>query len=291
MPGTPKPVGASGGLPVVWNAVTQKFQSLDSRVTALEGAHTPGVFDKWGNAVEVTGSNLNQIVTIGASHTVAGVKVATGIADGTAGRAVLSGPATTTITLTRGSTSATVGTVTGASLAVGQVIGAANVNDPSTGTATPAITPGTTITAVSGSSVTLSQGAAESGTNLYCAAGRYILQQDSGWIPLALASGIGAYYGDRTPSVRLLGDRVELKGTLQNNTGGTVAAGTTLATIPSGYRPNIVGVPGLRFIVFVTCSANLDSIEIPGTGTISTVTQGWLSTGMVDLDGVSYSLT
>lgn len=292
MPGYPKPVGSNAGLPPIWNATMQGIQHAQRMNAALAAGATQGLLpDQWGNATEVYGSNLDQEVTIGATHGNAGVLVRTGIAAGTSGRAVLSGPAITTITLTKGNTSATVGTVSGASLAAGQVIGAANVNDPSSGTATPAITPGTTISAVSGTSVTLSQNAAESGTSLYCAAARFILQQDSGWVPLTLSSGIGAYYGDRTPSARLLGDRVELKGSLQNNTGATIAAGTTVATIPSGYRPNVVGVPGLRFIVFVTSTQNFDSIEIPSAGTISTVTQGWLSTGIIDLDGVAYSLT
>lgn len=272
MPGTPKPVGASGGLPVVWNAVTQKFQSLDSRVTALEGAHTPGVFDKWGNAVEVTGSNLNQIVTIGASHTVAGVKVATGIADGTAGSASLSGPSTTTITLTQGSTSATVGTVSGAALDVGQVIGAANVNDPSNGTPTAAITPGTTISAISGSSVTLSQPAAESGTNLYCAAGRYILSQDTGWVAITLGPNVTELSGYGIPSARLQGDIVRLKGAVH-----ATATTFTLGTVPVGLRPT-------AWAYF----ANQWTVDT--SGVISS--QFSLSSGQnFGLDGITYSLS
>jgi hypothetical protein len=210
MPGTPKPVVDPRFGPA-WTPVLQNAQANKQQAAALNsGAAQGNLLDQYGNTIQVSGSDLNQIVTIGATFGQSGVQVSTGLPSGTAGLAVQSGPTTTTITLTQGSIAATVGAVAGA-LAVGQVIGAANVSDPSSGTATPAITPGTTIAAVSGSSVTLSQGAAESGTSLFCAASRFILQQDSGWVLLtSFASGISA--GNPAPAYRLVGDRVQISG-------------------------------------------------------------------------------
>lgn len=170
MPGTPEPTGRgpNGLPPFVW-ALVQAVRNQGMSISQLVAGATAGVIpDQYGNAVEVAGTNLNQVVTIGASHGQAGVQVATGIASGTAGRVKQSSLHTTTVTLTKGSTSATLA-VSGA--ANGQVIGAANVTDPSSGVATPAITPGTTVSSGGGTtSIVLSQAAAESGTGLFCAA-------------------------------------------------------------------------------------------------------------------------
>ena len=167
MPSYPAPVGRNGGLPPIWNAVFQTMQALNSRVAgAIQGAVQGNIVDQYGNAVEIAGSNLAQTVTIGASFGQAGVLVGTGVTG--AGRAVQQNLATTTITLTKGSVSATV--ASGAGLSHPMVIGAADVSDPTSGLATPAITPGTTIGSITGTAVTLSAPAAESGTGLFCAA-------------------------------------------------------------------------------------------------------------------------
>lgn len=237
MPGVPDPVGVGqNGLPPFWTAVLGAIKDQQQATNGLAGGAPAGwITDQWGNVTELSGANLAQIVTIGAAHLQAGVLVSTGLPAGTAGRAVFSGPAITTITLTKGSASATVGTVTGASLAKGQVIGAAIISDPSSGTPTSAITPGTTISNVSGTSVTLSQNAAESGSGLYCAAGRFVLQQDSGWVDLSLTSGFGVLLGD-TPAARLISDTVELRGSVINNSAGSwgIAA---FVTLPSDLCP------------------------------------------------------
>ena len=181
MPGSPQPVGQNGSLGPWWNAVISALTSLQQQVASLKGGATqgPNIVDMFGNTVEVSGTNVDQTVTIGASHGQAGVQVMTAIgtpAAPIAGRAIAQNAAadvtkppwvTTTITLTKGSTTGTVASATG--LANGMVIGAANVSDPSTGIATPAIVPGTTFT-ISGTTVTLSQAAAESGSGLFCAA-------------------------------------------------------------------------------------------------------------------------
>lgn len=175
MPGTPRPSGSNQGLPVIWNALVQSMRSHNSRIAALEGARTPSVFDKNGNTLELSGTNLSQTVTIGANiyaaTPVAGVRVQTGLTG--AGRAKQAGLATGTVTLTAGTNTATI--VTG-SFTAGQQIGAANVTDPSSGTATPAIVPGTVIASIAGSTMTLTPpsgytfAVAESGTGLYAAA-------------------------------------------------------------------------------------------------------------------------
>lgn len=293
MPGVPAPVGIGpSGMPPFLNAMLQATQGTQAAVNGLAGGAPAGwVVDQNGNVEELSGANLNQIVTIGAAHLQAGVLVSTGIASGTAGRAVQSGPATTTITLTKGSTSATVGTVTGAVLAQGQVIGAALVNDPTTGTPTSAITPGTTIAALSGSTVTLSQGAAESGTGLYCAAARFILQQDTGAVSLvgAVATNVTASTpatGGYTLAVRLQGDIVRFKGNIQVSAGFT--AGQTLLTIPSMFYPaenldvSVSGLLGSTPVAF--------PLQVLTSGIVSAPVA--LSSGTIlFLDGLTYTLS
>jgi len=236
MPGTPGPVGKNGPFSPHWNAVLGAIRGSQDGVRALQvGAQNTNILDQYGNTIQVSGSNLNQIVTIGSSFQQAGVQVSTGIPSG-AGLATQSGPSITSITLTKGSSSATVGAVSGAALAVGQVIGAQERLDPALGVQEPSLTPGTTIATVSGSSITLSQGAAEGGTNLYCAAARFIVQQDTGWEALSLATNINNG-GGYPAAARQAGTIISLCGQLVNNTGSTTASGAVWATLPSGIRP------------------------------------------------------
>ena len=172
MPGTPAPVGHRGPLDAWWAAILGGLESQASRIAALESGSTQGnLVDGSGNTIEVAGTNLAQTVVIGAnlyaSPATAGVQVGTGLTG--SGRAKQANLATGTLTTTKGSTAATLVSTASGTFTNGQVIGAANVSDPSTGIATPAIVPGTTFT-ISGAAVTLSQAAAESGTALYCAA-------------------------------------------------------------------------------------------------------------------------
>ena len=173
MPGTPEPVGdGPNGMPkFVW-AIIQGLTRTTQATSQLNAGSTAGlIVDQYGNAVEVSGTNLNQVVTIGASHGQAGVLVGTGQSNGTAGRVKQSALHTTTVTLTKGSATAT---LAGSGPANGQVIGAANVTDPTTGIATPAITPGTTVSSGGGTTtLTLSAVAAESGSGLFCASATF----------------------------------------------------------------------------------------------------------------------
>lgn len=172
MPGTSPPVGVSGPLNPWWNAVISAIRELQASVKALQaGAQQTVTVDQYGNAVIISGQ-LDQIVTIGAGFQQPGVLVGTNLpATGqpNAGLAVQQGLATGTITVAAGSTGATLDSTISGAFTSGQVIGAANVSDPTSGLATSAIVPGTTFTIV-GSAITLSRPAVETGSGLYCAA-------------------------------------------------------------------------------------------------------------------------
>lgn len=169
MPGTPPPL-VNPSMGPHWTAVLAAIQSLQQQVQALTaGATQFTIPDAYGNTTIVVGTNLAQNVTIGASHGQPGVQAGTGIAAGTAGLAFQQGLATGTITTTQGSTAATLNSTISGTFTSGQVIGAADVSDPSSGVATPAIVPGTAFT-ISGATVTLSQPAAESAAGIFCAA-------------------------------------------------------------------------------------------------------------------------
>lgn len=172
MPGYPLPTGRNAGLPIFWNSILQALQQHSQQIAALYAGSTQGnLIDGYGNTIEVAGTNISQVVTIGASFGQAGVLVGTTLTG--AGRATQRGLVTTTITTFAGSMAATV--ASGSGLSMGMAIGAADVSDPSSGVATPAIVPGTTISSITGTSVTLSQNAAESGTGLFCAACKWEL--------------------------------------------------------------------------------------------------------------------
>lgn len=164
MPGTPRPVVDPRFGPA-WTPILQAAQNAKQQTMALNsGAQSINIVDQYGNTLEIAGSNLNQIITRGAAFMQPGVLLGTGFSSGTAGRAAVHTELITTVTLTAGSTAATLG-----SAALGTLpIGAADVSDPSTGLATPAIVPGTNAIATGSTSITLSHPAAESGSGLYC---------------------------------------------------------------------------------------------------------------------------
>ncbi len=236
MPGTPAPVGPDGPMPTFISSMLQSIKNLQKQVSGLtQGAQQTNIVDQYGNTLLVVGQ-LNQTVTIGAAQGQAGVQVGTALpASGkpNVGLAIQQSLVTTTITTTSGSTSATVASATG--LGLGMVIGAANVNDPTSGTPTPAITPGTTISAISGTTVTLSQNAAETGTSLYCAA--------CWWLALGPSFPIGtwitaislqnAWTVTTTPGfMKDAQGFVHLKGRIASGASGSVAF-----NLPAGYRP------------------------------------------------------
>lgn len=56
---------------------------------------------------------------------------------------------------------------------------------------------------------------------------------DSGWIDLALATGITAYSADQKPQYRKIGNEIYLRGVYRGASGTNI----TVATLPSGFRP------------------------------------------------------
>ena len=192
MPNTPSPfeVARQGrvGTPIV-QAIRGHRQQISAQAAQ---AQQSGVYDQWMNTVSLSGSNLNQVVTIGALWKCAGVEVGTLLGTASApvaGIAKQQNLVTATytyaganqvfevtagISTTRGSIAATLDSSLASAWAgtTGYTIGALDVTDL---TAPPAITPGTYIHAISGTSVTLSQAAAETGTGLYCAACEFVL--------------------------------------------------------------------------------------------------------------------
>lgn len=118
------------------------------------------------------------------------------------------------------------------------------------------------------------------GSSWFCVAGG----QDSGWAALSLASGFTNPGGSYGPSARILGDRVWFSGLIHNNTGGTVAGGTTLATLPPGCAP------ASTVYMVVAASSTVNELTVPAsTLTLQNVPAITLAQTVV-LDGVSYRL-
>lgn len=162
MPNYPLPI--SGPLGPVWTPIFQAAHAQKQKAANLAAAQQQGAtYDQWMNTIQVRGSNLNQVVTIGAQHLNGGVEVWTGLSNGTAGTAVQTALAIGTLTVTKNSTAATlVSTASGTFTGGGNVIGVVDASGNNV------LTPGTTYT-ISGTAVTLSQVALESGTALYAA--------------------------------------------------------------------------------------------------------------------------
>ena len=81
--------------------------------------------------------------------------------------------------------------------------------------------------------------------NINASAGILFSQiQNSSWIALSLTTNVGVAAGYYTPSSRLQGDTVQLKGTLVNNTGSSFPSGGDIALLDSTCRPAaLVSVP------------------------------------------------
>ena len=276
MPQLPQQIDGPQG--PVWTAVGQSLANQKSKAAALASqAQQMGVQDRWGNMVLLEASNLQQVVTIGASFQQAGVQVSTGLANGQAGSAWQANLATGTITLAEGSTSATLDSTASGVFAVGMTIGAV-VTDATTGVTTSLLTPLTTITAVSGGTLTLSKAAAGSGSGVYAAACNFVVVEPGSWVPLTgFANGFAAASGAYTPAARLVsGDTVQLRGTLVNSAGGNWAS-ASVAELPAACAPMSDVMIGETWEV----SAGSSALLITGS----------LSAGAkIGLDGLAYTL-
>lgn len=295
MPGTPKPI-VDPRFGAFQTTMIQAAQRQQVQAAALAAGATQGnLVDPYGNTVEVSGTNLNQTVTIGAAHAQPGVLVGTGIANGITGRAIQSGLATGTITVTQGSTSATLNSTTAGVFGGNTVIGAANVTDPGSGLATSAIIPGTTYT-ISGTSITLSQAAAESGSGIYCAACAFMVD---GTLPqpiqATMNTSVFTSYGAPFGPVEYWKDSqgvVRMRGLVEVNTSSAIANDSTIATLP--YAPTnrnwlytgwINNVDGFAIDLRVIPSGsngllvwNTATGSTPGFGAYFTVNHVWYRT-------------
>jgi hypothetical protein len=91
-------------------------------------------------------------------------------------------------------------------------------------------------------------------------------QQDTGWVPLTLITGVTGNTGSYTPAARLRGDEVSIRGSLANNTGATIAASTPWAHLSGVPGPSDVN--GLGFLTLVGTTLVAGGIAV-STGAIS----------------------
>lgn len=118
------------------------------------------------------------------------------------------------------------------------------------------------------------------GTHWYVIGG----QQNTGWVPLTLATNIGARSPLYTPAARVIGDTVTLRGGFQNNTGGTTSAFFQWATVPAACIP----ASTVECSVFAT-QVGTELQVVTGTGALK-IDAAVAAGGQVAFDGANYSL-
>lgn len=116
------------------------------------------------------------------------------------------------------------------------------------------------------------------------------------WTAVTLGSGVTApVVGDFTPAAaRVEGDTARLQGFLENTSGGTIASGTTIFTVPSGARPaNTVNLlVGLYSNGLGNNTAGLLSIASTGVASMNSMGGGWSTAyNFMALDGLTYPLS
>lgn len=107
---------------------------------------------------------------------------------------------------------------------------------------------------------------------------------DSGWE--AITPGTGIINGGVFDGARLEGDRVFLRGNLNNNSGSTISTGVTIGTIPSGLRP----LGSVFFSVAESNPAATVILQIASTGVMTLLTGSLPANAQVNLEGVSYCI-
>lgn len=129
--------------------------------------------------------------------------------------------------------------------------------------------------------------AINNGLEFYWTGAAWIILNHPSWTSLSLASGLGAFDSAYTSAVRVIGDKVELRGAFANTTGSTKASPLTICTFTTAYRPahtvymsSLTVTNGTPISLTVT-SAGVMQATIPG---------GLVSADAVPLDGRNYSL-
>lgn len=270
-------LSGSSSSKVQWKTGTE---TSGANLTNLNGAPTADanslilayVLQTTGES-SIPSSNIQNVVSVGAGRSPFTPIAATSSMTAVSGQFVSASPGVT-ITLPAPSAGAFVGvmaisTVTGASPVTvhygsgsGHItgVGAASVASYLLGTAEAA---------------TILQ---SDGTNWNIITG----QQDSGWVALSLGTSIvGAGY---TPSARLQGDVVRLKGGLENSSGSTILTAVTLATVPAGLRPTVTP---LNFASVIGTSPV--PVGLTSGGLITT--SGLAASAILSLDNISYSIS
>lgn len=132
------------------------------------------------------------------------------------------------------------------------------------------------------------------GTNWYVVGG----QQDTGWVALSLSTGMTATGGSNftsayTPSARLIGSRVWLKGAIQQ--GSTGNSGSSIATVPlaSMYPASQAGINATQQnTTQETIAATALRVNTSGVLASSSGTSGTGANGMTwSLDDLSYPIS
>lgn len=95
-----------------------------------------------------------------------------------------------------------------------------------------------------------------------------------------------------TPSARLeFGDTVRLKGVLKNSSGGTIAGGTGLASLPVALEPTLLAID-LKFPIGGDIGgAPLTGLLGINAGGVIYLNVGFPNNATVDLDGVTFTLS
>lgn len=111
-------------------------------------------------------------------------------------------------------------------------------------------------------------------------------QQDTGWVPLALNTGTTAFTNTYTPAARIQGDKVELRGGVQNTSGGTWGANTVFTNLPSSAFEAAKQIMILGS--YASGAINLYS-QFPATTSLL-IQQAVTNNDVVRLDDASYPL-
>lgn len=107
------------------------------------------------------------------------------------------------------------------------------------------------------------------------------------WANLSLASGLGTFSGTYTPASRVVGDRVELRGGVQNTSGSGKSSPVAICTLASAYRPT-----STAYITADTFLGNGFAVEVTTAGVMTLLADasGLINNDFIPLDGLLYSL-